>query len=96
MTKEEFINTNTFISASSITLDTATFNNVNTIDLSADYTTNASNSLFFINGIHIYSQIILAIQNSGNNMNVMFDTGSLGYPLESIDGITAQGKFKIL
>lgn len=96
MTKNEFLNTFESIVASSYTADTATFENINTIYLSEKYQTTTTNSLFFINGVHIYSESIISVQNSGNNLIVTFNTSSIGHTLEATDEITAHGKFVLI
>ena len=101
MTKEEFINLNTMATASILTTNTATFIGINKIDRSEiqqsiiqNFETTLENSLFFINGVNIYSSIVSSINNSGNNLVVTFDTASIGYDIESADKVLSIGKFK--
>lgn len=99
MTTNEFVNLNTTVSASLITQNTVTFNNVNTASVMSGMvllSTDTTNSLFFINGVYIYSDRIQAIQNTGSHMFVVFDTASLQYDLEIDDSIIAVGKFNII
>lgn len=93
MTREQFINHNLTIIATSVALNEVTFNNINKIVISDNIQTDVDNSLFFINGVHIYNSMITSILDSGSNLVVTFDTGSMGHNLESIDKIIGIGKF---
>lgn len=101
MTKAEFLNLNTMATASILTTNTATFIGINKIDrseiqqsITQNFETTLENSLFFINGLNIYSSIVSSINNSGNNLVVTFDTASIGYDIESADKVLSIGKFK--
>ena len=93
---ENFLNTFLFSSASLITTNSATFNSINiaTSNYSANnYEGNTKNSLFFINGVNIYSSSIISMANSGSNVVITYNTSSMGYNLETEDNVILIGKF---
>ena len=54
--------------------------------------TSRDNFTFFINGQHVPTSLVTLVEGGGN-VTLTFNTGSLGYSLETDDEVTAIGKF---
>lgn len=91
-----YLNTNITKIATSITVpNTAIFLGSTLLQPSAGSTlppTSKDNFTFFINGQHVPTSLV-TLTEGGGNITITFNTGSLGYSLETDDEVTAIGKF---
>jgi hypothetical protein len=91
-----YINTNTTKIASSVTIpNIATFTGTSILQPpggSSLPATTVNNFVFYINGQYVPSSTVSLLE-SGGNVVATFNTSSIGYSLNSIDEVTAIGKF---
>ena len=91
-----YLNTNISKIATSITVpNIAIFSGSALLQPAAGSTlpaTSKDNFTFFINGQHVPTTLVTLVEGGGN-VTITFNTGSLGYSLETDDEVTAIGKF---
>ena len=92
----EYLNTNKQLQANTITVpNIATFTGASILQPSGTSTlppTTAANFVVYINGQYVPSSVFSIAEVSGN-VNITFNTTSLGYSISSSDEIIAIGKF---
>lgn len=89
-----YINTNKELKADTITVpDTAIFTGASVLEPSALLpATTVNNFIFFINGQNIPSSFV-SFNSYIGGVSINFNTGSIGYSLETDDEVIAIGKF---
>lgn len=92
----DYLNTNVTVTADYMTYNTARFDNTTIKQPPTSSTlppTSLSDFRFFVNGIYVDQASIISFVASGSSTLLTVNTGSLGYPLDNQDEVTAIGKF---
>lgn len=92
----DYLNTSVTVKADYMTYDTARFDNTTIKQPPTSSTlppTSLSDFRFFVNGIYVDETSIISFVASGSSTLLTVNTGSLGYPLDNQDEVTAIGKF---
>lgn len=92
----DYLNTSVTVRADYMTYDTARFDNTTIKQPPTSSTlppTSLSDFRFFVNGIYVDETSIISFVASGSSTLLTVNTGSLGYPLDNQDEVTAIGKF---
>jgi hypothetical protein len=94
-----YVNTNIVKKATTVNSNNVTFTGAKILQPptgSSLPATNKTSFMFFVNGQYIPSIQIVSIQERGTDMvDVVFDTDTIGYTLDSQDEVTGRGKWMV-